>query len=387
MPLTAGARLGPYEIVAPLGSGGMGEVYRARDTRLERVVAIKVLPDGLSVSGQTLERFQREARAASSLNHPGICTIYDVGTDPPFIAMELLEGETLDQRLAREPIGGDEFLELALALADGLEAAHTKSIVHRDIKPANIFLTSRGPKILDFGLAKIAAAPAVSGVADQATRSAETALTDAGSTLGTVSYMSPEQIRATTLDSRTDLFSFGIALHEMAPGPRPFRGAPAGVILDAILNRAPVPPVRINPDVGPELQRIIEKCLEKDRALRYQHAADIRADLRRIRRDGSGQALANGATTTGPHHPASWARRLAVIAPATIVALALAWTGYRHFHVPAVPQLTDRDTIVLADFTNTTGDPVFDETLRQGLAIQLAQSPFLRLIPDERLEA
>ena len=387
MPLSAGARLGPYEIVAPLGSGGMGEVYRARDTRLDRVVAIKVLPDGPAVSGQTLERFHREARAASSLNHPGICTIYDVGTDPPFIAMELLEGETLDQRLAREPIEADEFLDLALALADGLEAAHTKSIVHRDIKPANIFLTSRGPKILDFGLAKTAAAPAASAVSIQATRSADAALTDAGSTLGTVSYMSPEQIRATALDARTDLFSFGIVLYEMATGTRPFRGPTSGVILDAILNRAPVPPVRLNPDVTPELQRIIEKCLEKDRALRYQHAADIGADLQRVRRDSvSGQALSNGATATEPPRATRSKRGLIPVVAATLVAVALAWTGYRHFHVPPASRLTDKDTIVLADFTNTTGDPVFDETLRQGLAIQLAQSPFLKLIPDERLK-
>ena len=387
MPLSAGARLGPYEIVAPLGSGGMGEVYRATDTRLERAVAIKVLPGAVAVSDQTLERFHREARAASALNHPGICTIYDVGTDPPFIAMELLEGETLDQRLTRGPIDGQELLEVALALADALDAAHARGIVHRDIKPANIFLTGRGPKILDFGLAKTTAAPAVTGFSDQATRSGEAALTDAGSALGTVSYMSPEQIRGTALDARTDLFSFGIVLYEMATGTHPFRGPTSGVILDAILNRAPVPPARVNPDVPPELQRIVEKCLEKDRALRYQHASDVRADLQRVRRDTvSGQPLAS-ATTTTTHHATGIGRRVAVIVPTSIAALALAWAGYQHFRVPPAPQLTDKDTIVLAEFSNTTGDPVFDETLRQGLAIQLAQSPFLRLIPDERLQA
>ncbi|HEV2983935.1 MAG TPA: serine/threonine-protein kinase, partial [Vicinamibacterales bacterium] len=207
MALASGARLGPYEIVGPLGVGGMGEVYRATDTRLERVVAIKVLPDGIAASPQTLERFQREARAASALNHPNICTIYDVGTDPPFIAMELLEGETLQQRLGRGLMEAPVLVDIAFAVAEALDAAHSKGIVHRDIKPANIFLTPRGPKMLDFGLAKGTSGPAVIGVFDQATRSAEALFTDPGNTLGTVSYMSPEQIRAMPLDARTDLFS------------------------------------------------------------------------------------------------------------------------------------------------------------------------------------
>ena len=263
MPLASGARLGPYEIISPLGVGGMGEVYRARDTRLERVVALKVLPDGVTASPQTLERFQREARAASALNHPNICTIYDVGTDPPFIAMELLEGETLQQRLARNQIEIPAIVDIAHAVADALEAAHTKGIVHRDIKPANIFLSARGPKVLDFGLAKATAGP-IGGV-EAAARATEALLTDPGNALGTVSYMSPEQVRAQPLDARTDVFSFGVVLYEMTTRVRPFRGDSSGIVADAILNRAPVPPVRLNPDVPAELERVIDKCLEKDR--------------------------------------------------------------------------------------------------------------------------
>ncbi len=283
--LAPGARLGPYEIVSQLGAGGMGEVYRAIDTRLDRVVAIKVLPDGLTTSPQALERFQREARAASALNHPNICTIYDVGTDPPFIAMELLEGETLQQRLRSGPLDVPALVDIACAVADALEAAHARGIVHRDIKPANILLTARGPKILDFGLAKTPPAPAATGTAEHTARTTEGLLTEAGTTVGTVSYMSPEQVRATPLDTRTDLFSFGVVLYEMATGTLPFRGDSPGAIFDAILNRAPTTAVRLNPDVPAELERIIDKCLEKDRALRPQHASEIRTDLLRLKRD------------------------------------------------------------------------------------------------------
>ena len=382
MALSAGTRLGPYEIIAPLGAGGMGEVYTARDTRLDRTVAVKVLPPGVAADPERRARFEREARAVAALQHPNICTIHDVGVateQGSFLVMELLQGQTLQQRLARGPLDDSELVGIATALTDALGAAHASGIIHRDIKPANIFLTGHGPKILDFGLAKALVREPAAGASMQSTDLVEGGLTEHGQTVGTVAYMSPEQLRGEDLDARTDLFSLGLVLYEMATGQPAFTGGTSAMISAAILHESPRPPRQIRPALSARFEVIILKAIEKDRRLRYQHASEIGADVRRAKRDSESSATAS-AMRPSAARTLRWPLSLAAAGMALLVSVV---GGYLYLDRP--PTLTDKDTLVVADFANTTGDPVFDETLRQGLAVQLEQSPFLSLVPDDRI--
>ena len=377
-----GQSISHYRIVEKLGGGGMGVVYKAQDLKLDRFVALKFLPDDVAQDPQALSRFQREAKTASSLNHPNICTIYaiDDAEGRSFIAMELLEGQTLRHKIAGKPVEVETLLDLGVQIADGLDAAHSKGIIHRDIKPANIFVTKRGQaKILDFGLARLSMAPQTSVDAAAATIEVEEHLTSPGSVVGTVAYMSPEQVSGKALDARTDLFSFGGVLYEMASGRMPFSGATPALIHDGILNREPVPPSRLNPQIAPELERIILKALEKKRELRFQSAAEVRADLLRLKRDTESAAIT-------PAAPRKRSKKLLAGVAVVMVVIALVAAI---FWSRRPPRVADRSQWVqLTDFTDSAVSPALSP---DGRMLTFLRGPetfttegdvFVKLLPD-----